>query len=73
MKDIKEYEDLFIYYFASNVIKTDTLKWSEKYDLIFSDNISGKVTLDYVDPDTSYEDDINAFMKALNEQIANQI
>jgi hypothetical protein len=44
-----------------------------KYDLIFSPALAGQIRtlidLDYCDPDTSYEEDIRAFVEALNEKM----
>lgn len=49
------------------------LPWETKYDLIFSDEISGAifniVDLDYYDPDASYEEDVRAFVMALKERM----
>jgi len=47
------------------------LSWSTLYDCIFSQDISGKIQgtgirVDYCDPDTSYEEDVRAFVKAIN-------
>lgn len=44
--------------------------WETKYDIIFSDDISGAVRatsidVDWVDPDTTYEDDVCAYVAAL--------
>ena len=45
-----------------------------KYKLIFSKDLSQSLgqlfPLDYYDPDTSYEDDIQAYVTALHEQCA---
>lgn len=47
------------------------IDWEITYDKIFSENISRKVLnlvdLDYCDPDTSYEDDVKAFVSAFQE------
>ena len=47
--------------------------WKDKYDLIFSDEISKKVfeltNLDYYDPDMDYNDDVLAFMNAFENKI----
>ena len=45
-----------------------------KYDLIFSEHISKKVyhLFDWCDPDTSYEEDVAAFMTAFTEYIENR-
>lgn len=46
------------------------MDWEKKYDLIFSDSVSiaiGKlISISYADPDTSYEEDVQAYVKAVN-------
>lgn len=65
-----KYEDaLPIFKRAEKIVDSD-LSWSKKYDMIFSDEISAKFKLDYYDPDMDYEDDVRAFMKALEEHLA---
>ena len=59
-----------IYERAKRIIASD-LEWEEKYDMIFSEEISRKFSLDYYDPDTSYEEDVMAFMNALDEYMRN--
>ena len=58
---------------VKQIIDNDGLEWSEKYNMIFSSNISLRVfeliNLDYYNPDTSYEEDIMAFAYALNEWV----
>jgi len=58
----------------ANRIFNSNADWETKYDLIFSDSISHvvfeQVRLDYCDPDTSYEEDVVAFMQAFNEKMA---
>ena len=58
---------------VKQIIDNDGLEWSEKYNMIFSSNISLRVfeliNLDYYDPDTSYEEDVMAFASALNEWV----
>lgn len=48
--------------------------WEVKYHLIFSDEISGRVAqlsrLDYCDPDTTYEEDVLAWVTAFRENVA---
>ena len=48
-----------------------TYSWELKYDMIFNDRVSGKVfeliSMDYYDPDTSYQEDVQAFYNALTE------
>lgn len=52
--------------------------WETAYDLIFSENLSRKVyslleklntRLDYYDPDTSYQEDLEAFANAFDEKL----
>jgi hypothetical protein len=48
--------------------------WKNAYYLIFSSEISRKIAntgidLDYYDPDSSYEDDVRAYCRALEEKI----
>jgi hypothetical protein len=49
------------------------LPWDTKYDLIFSENISVEVfnliKLDYYDPDTSYEEDVTAFVRYFKDKM----
>ena len=62
---------------ANHIYNDDFLTWDEKYDLIFSDKISRKVfkliNLNYYDPDTSYQEDVSAFMSAFNERMRSTI
>jgi len=57
---------------ATKITLSD-MSWEEKYDHIFSDEISNRVLqltdFDYYDPDTSYEDDVWAFMNAFRDKI----
>ena len=58
---------------ANEIYSNISLTWKQKFDLIFSDEISQKVfdliNLDYYCPDTSYEEDVIAFMDAFNKYI----
>jgi len=54
------------------IVNNDKLGWSKKYDLIFSDHISAKANLSWYDPDTSYESDIYAFMKAFDDKVRDE-
>ena len=55
--------------------------WEQAYAIVFSEHGSSLVSkcleaitatpIDYYDPDTSYEDDVTAYMSALNEQMHN--
>jgi len=60
-----------IYERAKRIIASD-LEWEDKYGIIFSKEISRKFNLNYYDPDTSYEDDVMAFMNALDEYMIKQ-
>jgi hypothetical protein len=60
-----------IYERAKRIIASD-LEWDEKYDMIFSEEISRKFKLNYYDPDCGYEDDVMAFMNALDEYMRKQ-
>ena len=55
---------------ATRIFNNEQLSWEEKYHLIFSDEISMKVSFDWYDPDTSYEDDVVAFMNGFDKYIA---
>jgi hypothetical protein len=49
--------------------------WETKFNLVFSDDLSLRVWeldsgFDYYDPDTTYEDDVRAFVEALQERVA---
>lgn len=56
---------------------TDEGGWMVRYDIVFSDNNSGRAIalynrltnskFDYYDPDTSYEEDVVAFVNAITE------
>jgi hypothetical protein len=56
---------------ANDILNDASLNWEEKYDEIFSDDISVKVfnliRLNYCDPDTTYQEDVEAFMSAFNQ------
>jgi hypothetical protein len=59
-----------IYVIIKSIMET-TYSWELKYDMIFNDRVSGKVfeliSMDYYDPDTSYQEDVQAFYNALTE------
>ncbi len=57
---------------AKKIIASD-LPWNEKYNMIFSDEVSGQFSLDYYDPDMDYEDDVRAFMSALEEHMKTEL
>ena len=53
---------------AKRIIASD-LNWEQKYDLIFSDDMSMKVKFDWCDPDMDYEDDVMAWMDGFNRHM----
>lgn len=62
----------------ANEIYNSDMPWETKYKLIFSKNISRRFNelieeinehFSYYDPDCDYEDDVIAFMSAMNEKI----
>ena len=66
-----EYQELIKIYNKAKIIVASTLSWEAKYDLIFSEEISRKVRFDWCDPDTSYQEDVEAFMKGFDEYMSN--
>ena len=62
----------------ANEIYNSDMSWETKYKLIFSKNISRRFNelieeinehFSYYDPDSDYDDDVIAFMSAMNEKI----
>lgn len=58
---------------AAQLLAESNAPWETKYDLIFSPDVSGAIKktgirLDYCDPDTSYEEDVRAFVSAATEK-----
>lgn len=62
----------------ANEIYNSDIPWKTKYKLIFSKNISRRFNelieeinehFSYYDPDSDYDDDVIAFMSAMNEKI----
>lgn len=60
-----------IYERAKRIVASD-LDWSDKYDMIFSEEVSRKFDFDWCDPDCSYEDDVIAFMNGFDEYMRKQ-
>lgn len=63
---------------ATNIVESSALSWEQKYELIFNKSMSREVfswfkgvglELNYYDPDTSYEEDVRAFMFAFDEKV----
>lgn len=62
---------------ARNIVDT-SIPWKDKYNLIFSESISKRIFaifklmnlgFDYDDPDSDYEDDVLAFVRALESRL----
>ena len=66
---METYKEIKRIYDRANKIVASDLDWGKKYDLIFSDDISKKVRFNYYDPDTSYREDVLAFMDGFDEYI----
>lgn len=62
MMDSLSYSELLGIYAEAKEIFQSSLSWEAKYDLIFSERIRHRVRIDWYDPDTSYEEDVTAFM-----------
>ena len=56
------FDELHLIYNEARKIFDSNLSWEAKFDLIFSENVSRKVELDWVNPDSSCEADVTAFM-----------
>lgn len=65
-------EKVEIYERAKRIVSSD-LEWEDKYDLIFSDEISKKIKFDWCDPDTSYQEDVEAFMNEFDRYMRKQL
>jgi hypothetical protein len=58
-------------YREAKEIYDSSISWEAKYDLIFSERISRKVSFSWYDPDTSYEEDLTEFMRAFDYYMGN--
>lgn len=65
-------EKLKIYERAKRIVECTELDWDDKYDLIFSEEISRKFDFKWSDPDCGYEDDVRAFMNGFDEYMRKQ-
>jgi uncharacterized FlaG/YvyC family protein len=59
----------------NNIFNDQKTGWKFKYNVIFSESISKRINalvhIDYCDPDTSYEEDVTAFVNAVNSYMKN--
>lgn len=62
-------DDLIALYNQVNTIFEASYSWKMKYDLIFSAYQKSPIVIDWCDPDMSYEDDVNAFVDALEREV----
>lgn len=66
--------DLFVK--TAHIMESD-FSWEEKYDLIFSEEISKRVFAitpnSWYDPDTTYQEDVEAFYDQFKEQVKREI
>jgi hypothetical protein len=73
MKTLDNLEELKSLYEIAKKVVESTATWEVKFDLIFSKDLSAKVfsltKIEYYDPDTSYEEDVMAFMQAFDEKM----
>ena len=56
------FDELKQIYKEAKEIYESHISWEAKYHLIFSERISKRTTFSWCDPDTSYEDDVTAYM-----------
>jgi len=66
------YQEMVEIYQKAKRIVSSKLDWEDKYDMIFSDEISKKFKFDWFDPDTSYKEDVLAFMVGFDEYMKKQ-
>jgi hypothetical protein len=72
VKMVELYE---IYFKAKAIMESTQHDWEEKYDLIFSKEISGRVydlktgSGVWYDPDTTYQEDTEAFFRQFKEYV----
>ncbi len=65
MNDI---EKKYIYKKAKRIIESN-LSWKDKYNMIFSEEISQKFDFDWLDLDLDYKDDVLAFMEGFDKHM----
>ena len=60
------YTLLYLYGQVKRIIESD-ISWRAKYDLIFSSEISERLSFQWADPNGDYKDDILAFKTGFDE------
>jgi hypothetical protein len=73
MSDMQRFEKFVALADKSSAICDSDVSWETKFELIFSPEISQAIfdtdiSLDYYDPDTSYEEDVLAFVSAVKHK-----
>jgi hypothetical protein len=64
-------DKLKIYERAKRIVNSD-LEWKDKYDMIFSDEISRKFDFYYIDYGSGYQDDVMFFMSSFDKYMEKQ-
>ena len=72
LSDNLTYSEKLVIYERANRIVNSNLDWKDKYDMIFSDEISGKIHFDYFYSDSDYEDDVMNFMRVFDKYMEKQ-
>ncbi len=54
-------------YIIAKLIIASKMSWVDKYNLIFSEDISYKFGFDWLDLDLDYKDDVLAFMEGFDK------
>lgn len=72
-KELSFEEKNTIHQRAKAIVNSEALTWKQKYDLIFSDEISKQFDFNWYDPDTDYEEDVQAFMTGLDDYMELQL
>jgi len=62
-----------IIYEIAKIIIVSKLSWKDKYNLIFSEEISQRFDFDWLDLDLDYKDDVLAFMDGFDKYMKKEI
>ena len=60
-------------YGIAKIIIASELSWKDKFNLIFSEEISLKFNFDWLDLDLDYKDDVLAFMEGFDKYMKREI